>query len=273
MEDHTCIKVENLLKIDNIDNYKIHFAVGNGVERPLDVFVRDRDEWKEWNSWRGNNNRFSREYIFSVMRFHPQPEKWLFGGIFKVVERHKDGYVVTLEEQYQEYIGRLLIDYPGPKVPGSAFYLEKHYPNLLVSQIFEKPYSGDVFCGYENIEHGFLQLESIFKQNKRDWMAALKNVKGVYLIVDKHNGKMYVGSAYGETGIWSRWGCYIGTGHGWNDELTKLIKENGIDYARKNFQFSILEYRSMKTDDNVIIEREQYWKRVLLSGTFGYNKN
>jgi hypothetical protein len=52
-----------------------------------------------------------------------------------------------------------------------------------------------------------------------------------------------------------------------------LIKENGIDYARKNFQFSILEYRSMKTDDKIIIEREQYWKRALLSGTFGYNKN
>ncbi len=84
---------------------------------------------------------------------------------------------------------------------------------------------------------------------------------------------MYVGSAYGETGIWSRWGCYIGTGHGWNDELTKLIKIYGIDYARQNFQFSLLEYRSMKTDDNVIIEREQYWKRVLLTGTFGYNRN
>jgi hypothetical protein len=62
-------------------------------------------------------------------------------------------------------------------------------------------------------------------------------VKGVYLIVDKKNGKMYVGSAYGDLGIWSRWSCYIGTGHGWNDELTKLIKDNGIQYARDNFQF------------------------------------
>jgi hypothetical protein len=267
------IKLEDFLKINDIESYKIHFAVWNGEVQPLDVFVRDRDEWKGWNSWKGNKNDFSREYIFSLIRFYPQPEKWMFGGIFKVVERKKDGYVVVLEEQYQEYIGRLVIDYSGPKARGRAFYLEKHYPKLILSQIFEKPYSGEVFCGYENIEHGFSQLESIFKQNKRDWMAALKNIKGVYLIVDKKNGKMYVGSAYGDTGIWSRWGCYIGTGHGWNDELTKLIKENGIDYARKNFQFSILEYRSMKTDDKVIIEREQYWKRVLLSGTFGYNKN
>lgn len=143
----------------------------------------------------------------------------------------------------------------------------------MVSQIFDKRYSGEAFCGYENLDHDFLMLESVFKQSKPDWKAALENVKGVYLIIDKSNGRMYVGSAYGESGIWSRWSCYIGTGHGWNDELTRLIDEKGLDYARKNFKFSILEYRAMKTDDQVIIDKEQYWKRVLLSGTFGYNKN
>lgn len=45
------IKVENLLNIDDVRKYKIHFAVWNGVEQPLDVFVRDREEWKRWNSW------------------------------------------------------------------------------------------------------------------------------------------------------------------------------------------------------------------------------
>ncbi len=267
------IKVENVLKVDDVEKYKIHFAVWNGEEQPLDVFVRDRNEWRGWNSWRGNRDDFSRDFIFSLIRYYPQPDKWLFGGIFKVVERKQDSYVINLEEQYKEYVGRLLIHYPGPGVRGRAFYLEKHYSNLVVSQIFDKPYSGEAFPGYENIEHGFSQLEAIFKQNKQDWKAALQNVKGVYLIVDKKNGKMYVGSAFGESGIWSRWSCYIGTGHGWNDELTALIKANGIDYARETFQFSILEYRSMKTDDQVLIDREQYWKRVLLSGAFGYNKN
>ncbi len=64
------------------------------------------------------------------------------------------------------------------------------------------------------------------------------------------------------------------TGHGWNDELTQIIKIKGIDYARKNFKFSLLEYRSMKAEDKVIIERETYWKEALLSRQpFGYNKN
>ncbi len=270
------IKLKDLIKIDSLKKlkeYKIHFAVNNGKDEPLDVFVRDWNKWVGWNSWCKGRNHFSRKYIFSLMRYYPQVNRWLFGGIFEVLSRSKTGYKVRLKQRYKKYIGRLLVDYPGPGVRGTAFKMEKHYPHLIVSQIFDKPFSGETFCGYENIEHGFLQLEPMFKQCKQDWKAALENVKGVYLIVDKKKGKMYVGSAYGGSGIWSRWACYIGTGHGWNDELTRLIKRRGIQYARKNFQFSILEHRSMNTDDSVIIEREQYWKRTLLSRDFGYNKN
>jgi hypothetical protein len=104
-----------------------------------------------------------------------------------------------------------------------------------------------------------------YEYQKNDWKAALENVKGVYVIVDKSNGKKYVGSAYGDFGIWSRWAVYVGTGHGFNDELTKIISECGIDYARQNFRLSLLEYRSTKIDDNVIIGRESFWKEVLLT--------
>jgi hypothetical protein len=267
------IKLQNLLKIDPLEEYKIHFAVWNGVEQPLDVFTRDRDEWKSWNSWRGNRDDFSRKFIFSLIRFYHQTDKWLFGGIFEVKARSTKAYTVQLDLQYIEYIGRLLIHYPGPGVRGRAFNLEKHYSDLIVSQLFDEPYSGEAFCGRENIAHAFSLLEPIFKRNKEDWKAALEDVKGVYLIVDKKNGKMYVGSAYGDAGIWSRWSCYMDTGHGGDEELMKLIKNNDIQYARDNFQFSILDCYPMKTDDQVIKDREQYWKKVLLSNSFGYNKN
>ena len=267
------VKVDSLFGIENLDDYKIHFAVWDGEDHPLDVFVESREKWQGWNSWRGTNNRFNRKFIFSMIRFYHQPDKWLFGGIFEVKARHEDSYTIELLEKGREYIGRLLIHYHGPGVPGSAFYLEKHYMKLIVSQIFDKPYSGDIFCGYDNIDHNFYTLEAIFKTNKNDWKAALENIKGVYLIVDKNNGKMYVGSAYGDSGIWSRWGQYIDNGHGGNKELMEIIAKEDIDYARKNFKFSLLEYRAMKTDDQVIIDREQYWKNVLLSGTYGYNKN
>lgn len=269
------VLASQILPINNFRDYKIHFAVSNGQVQPLDAFVRDAEEWKSWNSSRSNRNDFNRRFIFSLMRYYPQKEndKWLFGGIFEVLQRNTDSYVVQLIDLHREYVGRLLIHYQGPGVRGRAFYLESHFDQLKVAQLFEKPFAGEAFCGYENIALDFPNLEAIIRQNKSDWRAALENVKGVYLIADKYNGKMYVGSAYGDSGIWSRWACYIGTGHGWNDELTKLIDTNGIEYARKYFQFSILEFRSMRTDDQAIIGREQYWKRALQTNAFGYNKN
>ena len=101
-----------------------------------------------------------------------------------------------------------------------------------------------------------------------------ENVKGVYLIADKSNGKKYVGSAYGDTGIWSRWNSYMKTGHGSNKDFSGVIEERGMDYARENFVLSLLEYRPMKTDDRDIVARETYWKNALLTRTeFGYNNN
>lgn len=273
MISSTPIKLSLLLKIENPKDYKIHFAVWNRKEEPLDVFIRSRDEWRSWNGSRGTRDDFTRKFIFSLIRFRSQENKWLFGGVFEITKRGTESNLVELSDLYQEYIGRLLIDYPGPRSRGRAFYFEKHFDKLIVSQVFPKPYSGEVFCGYEKVEHNFSYLESIFNQGYSDWKSALENVKGVYLIVDKSNGRMYVGSAYGSSGMWSRWACYLETGHGFNDELVKLIKIKGKDYARENFYFCILEYRAMKTDDTTIIEREQYWKRVLLSNKFGYNKN
>jgi hypothetical protein len=152
--------------------------------------------------------------------------------------------------------------------------LENYYDEIAVLELLREKYTGENFCGLENINHDFQTLESIYKVVKPDWKAALENVKGIYLITDKSNGKRYVGSAYGGSGIWSRWESYICTGHGGNDELTRLIEKEGIEYARKNFTFSLLEYRLMKVDDKSIIEREEYWKKVLLTrGVYGYNKN
>lgn len=170
-------------------------------------------------------------------------------------------------------IGRLKVQL---KRPGrvKAVNFENHYQNLIVVEIAPAPYSGEAFPGYEKIDVGFQMLETIFAIDRPDWKAALENVKGVYLITDKSNGRRYVGSACGDTGIWSRWSCYVKTAHGYNDDLTKLIAQSGREHARQHFSFALLEHRPMKTDDQAIIEREQYWKRVLLTrGDYGYNQN
>ncbi|MBE4583308.1 hypothetical protein BOO29_18855 [Vibrio navarrensis] len=271
------IELQSILKIEDPTQYKFHCARWNGECQPLDVYVEDKDSWFHWNTWRSSKNEFTRKFIFSLIDFYPENNIWLFGGIYEVLERpnipNAHSYKIRELTEYSNYVGRLKVHLPKPS-RGRAFYLERYIDKMVVSELLKEPYSGEYFPGYENINHDFNALVPIFKNQKPDWKSALSNIKGVYVIFDKSNGKKYVGSAYGEHGIWSRWSCYIGTGHGWNDGLTELISKNGLEYARDHFKITLLEYRPMKTDDSTIIERENYWKEVLLSrGTFGYNKN
>ncbi len=269
------IKINDLLRIEDPRQYKLHLACGNedGLN-PLDVYVADRTEWIAWNEWKGDKNDWTRDFVFSLMEFYPTKDSWLFGGAFKVVERSSDHYRLEELPQFKKFEGRLLVSfhrYQGMR--GRAYYLETYLDQFEVSEIIPQPYSGEAFCGYEDINHNFNVLEAIFENERTDWKAALSSAKGVYLISDKSNGKQYVGSAYGESGIWSRWKCYLGTGHGWNDELTKLIAEQGMAYARSNFKFSLLEIMAMTTSDETVIARECHWKNVLLTREHGYNRN
>jgi hypothetical protein len=100
----------------------------------------------------------------------------------------------------------------------------------------------------------------------------LSNVKGIYIIVDTLTGKQYVGSAYGDECIWQRWSNYAKDGHGGNVELKELLKANGEEY-KYNFKYSILEVCNMNLGNEYIISRETHWKEVLLTRTFGLNKN
>ena len=170
-------------------------------------------------------------------------------------------------------MGRLKIDFARAG-RARSLKLENHFEKMSVAELLREPYSGERFPGYENINHDFTLLETVFRTHRPDWKAALANIKGVYLISDKGNGRKYVGSAYGGTGIWSRWSSYIDSGHGGNKDLAKLIGREGLDYAHKNFRIALLEYRPAKTDDAVIIGRECFWKEALLSRSpHGYNKN
>ncbi|MBO4428301.1 MAG: GIY-YIG nuclease family protein [Bacteroidales bacterium] len=277
------IKLNSILRIAEQDlwKYKLHLAAYNGYEHPLDVFVKSFEDWKGWNAWRGNKNDFSREFIFALIPDYHRWGKYIFGGVFRVVRRYEDyaeteiGYELEYVDQFKELTGRLVIDfYRYPGMRGRAFRLENYIDAMTVAEILPKPYGGIDFPGYENICIPFNMLELLVVNQKQDWATTLGNVKGIYVISDKANGKQYVGSAYGDGGIWGRWSCYATTGHGYNDELVDLINKKGLDYARENFQFSVLEVMAMSKDDSYVTHRESYWKGVLLTHIpFGYNKN
>ena len=50
-----------------------------------------------------------------------------------------------------------------------------------------------------------------------------------------------------------------------SSRLTRLIAWDGLEYARQRFRICLLEYHPAKTDDGVILERDQFWKDALLS--------
>ena len=270
------ILLKDFWKIANVKDYKVHFARFNGGEQPLDAWVSDRSKWVGWQEHRPRSNAFSRPYIFSLMNFHPDGDKsWLFGGVFRVVGRHADRYEVELTDQGEPYIGRLKLrsDYTNR---ATRVNFENHYAQgypLQVAALLDEPYSGQIFPGYEDIDLSFAELETLMRNERPDWKAALQNAKGVYLITDtsSRTPTRYVGSAYGEDGIWSRWRDYVETGHGGNAELKDLVGD--LDYCRANFRFALLEYLPSRTEDDTVIARETHWKNVLLTREHGLNQN
>lgn len=268
------IMLTDLLRLDHAQNYKLHLGCRAGQSHPLDEYVKDNGAWAEWNANRGNKNDWTRKYILSFIEFYPVPNAWLFGGVFEVRGRSQDGYDLGVVGGFDQFLGRLVCKFPRPRgMRGRAFKLENYIHRLEVLEVLPERYDGEKFPGYENLNHTFGALQGIVRKETRDWMAALKAVKGVYLIIDRRTGGTYVGSAYGDDAIWSRLACYVQTGHGGNKELVKVVKDRGLGCVLDNFSFSLLEIFTRVTADEAIIRRESHWKNVLLSRGFGFNRN
>jgi hypothetical protein len=256
---------------------KLHCAVWNGQEHPIDVLARSWTDWVGWNSWRGPRDDFNRQFIFSLAQTRGDASQWLFGGVFEVLARRPVpramSYDVKLRDDHMgPYIKRLVV---GFRLPGRSvrLNLEAQLARIEVLSILPQPYTGEPFPGHDQINHTLGELEVVFAQHRPDWQGALQHMKGVYVIHDQLTGKAYVGSAYGDTGLWARLGEYVASLHGGNVALRELVGEGGPEYARANLRFALLEFWSMRTSDAQVLDREGYWKEVLLTREFGNNRN
>jgi hypothetical protein len=267
------IGLADIWPIASPETYKLHFARWNKESQPLEVWARDKREWQGWQEYRPARDDFNRPFIFSLMQFYHEPDIWLFGGVFRVLARHADRYEVDLTKEGEGFLGRLKLR-SAYRERATRVKLENHYPGFEVQEILREPYSGRSFPGFEDIDLSFEELETLVRNSRPDWQAALSSIKGVYLLSDVTTGKRYIGSAYGDKGIWSRWCAYVASGHGGNMELRALVSDPTLDYCRKAFRFALLEARPAPTPDEVILGREAFWKRVLFTrGEQGLNRN
>lgn len=194
-------------------------------------------------------------------------------GIIKMLEDYKgeaharfdlrelDGFELLKE--------RVIIDWKNP-----ISWLQ-HYTNIMPVIRIDKGITENnlpVFTRFEDVMLNYDQLKMIIESNNQDWKSKLESCNCIYLILDKNTGKQYIGSTYNSTGIWKRWEEYAQTGHGGDTELKKLL-DSDPNYAKKYFQWCILETLPLKILEEHAIDRESLYKRKFGTREHGYNNN
>ena len=258
-------------------NSKLHFAITNGKENPLDVYYQG--DFQEWQRQQLKRN-FDRKYVVSFIAM-PTPNLWLFAGVHlsDIPTQREDCIYYPLVEiqETKELDGRLIISFDKKNVDNkfvrqSYLLTENWVEKLNVAEVLAQALDFAKFPSFKSVHISFSQLKTIVKKSLSDWQSALSSVAGVYLIADKSSGKLYVGSATGQGGIWQRWAEYATNLHGNNRQLIELKKQFG-EVPFENFYFSILEIADTHSSENEILVRESHWKNVLLTRQFGYNDN
>ena len=212
--------------------------------------------------------------MLSLIQFR-STNRWLFAGLFesKGCTPHGEMFQYELVERPNPSIfrGRVVVDF--------ARTFRNSYPNgetcdskLIVHQILPEAYTIRDFPGYRKVDISKAILDAIVRAQPMSWVTALSSVAGVYLISDVKKGKLYVGSATGEGGIWQRWLSYSKSGHGGNLLLRDLLAVEGAERAN-DFRFSILEIADIHDSEAELLTRETHWKRLLLTRDHGLNAN
>lgn len=254
---------------------KVHLATSNGQEQPFDVYRQGGFEaWQRWQSKRA----FGRPFIVSLVKIPQRADRWLFAGCFRSLgcrphpERAGHWLYDTAEvEVSRPLAGRAIIHFERTGRQ-SVRRGEVVRDFLKVLGIREQPVVVERFKTYSAVCLSKSELDLIVRHDVSSWRAALSAVSAVYVITDTRTGKLYVGSATGDGGLWQRWRCYSETGHGGNDKLVELLAREGLGRAA-SFQFSILEIVDRSAPPGEVLRREQHWKHVLQSHVHGYNLN
>ena len=273
------ILINDLLQIspDIANQVKIKFNQTDGHDDPLDLYLRNPEVINTgWLFWRAKQRYFSVGQI-AICFLKLSWDTWLLTTIKRVTKDLDilDGINYEGEEleEYRKFFGRVIIKYH-KQVQTQGMYYNTVCNQLEVLQILPAIYDGEEFPGYDNVRLSYQQLASILERRKQSWIAALENQKAVYLITDKSNGMLYVGSATSDTGmLLQRWSNYVSNGHGGNKELIAVVNKYGFDHVKQNFQYSILENYNAKIDDHVVLKRESWWKETLQSRKFGDHSN
>ena len=196
-----------------------------------------------------------------------------FVGVYKILGVAKlsssnDCFIYETEEVlgFEDLIEKVIIAWRNPI--SWHQYISNQMPVIEIHQGLHY----QEFTDYFDFILDFKELQEIITNQYREWKLMLSATKGIYLISDTKTGKLYVGSAYNEEGIWGRWSTYVSTnGTGGNKTLKELV-EGDKDYAN-NFRFSILMLLPKTITADQAIQKERLFKNKLGTNSFGLNNN
>lgn len=282
------LKFEEYFPVEFPDKTKVKFNMNAGdTNYPAwDYLINGEEEpnWINMNAHKkkqANNNLNKADYLLAFAQYYPYgPEYYIFGGMYKVEKIEPEvfdtiGYNLTLMDDFADYRKRLIIKLSRPV--GRDIY-NKPYKSVqrdFDPEIYELAPSTKLgaFPGFNNVLLTHKDLQTIINMEAPEWKTALSCVKGVYCITDTSTGKLYIGSASGDGGgIWQRWSSYADVDNltGGNKTFEEL-KSSGANYIIDNFTYSILEIFDMRTKREDLIHREEFWKKVFKTISYGMN--
>lgn len=283
MRDERPILLNDLLHLADDDLERYHYRVrltfrwGKDEESdPIARYRRDPEDALGHLLYFRPRSRFRvGQRVIGMIKV--RDSQWLLSRIVEItaVDDLDDGrqaYTSKDVDEFRAYFGRVILDYKNPPSAQNEVRIAASVlPEIRVHEVRSTGFGDDGFPGYSDVTVTWGKLNEIISRGYESWYAALGNMKGIYLIVDRSNGAAYVGKADGERGaLWARWASYARTGHGGNVELRKLE----TDHIKRYFQWSILEVMDSKTQDDYVNARETWWKRALSTrGEGGFNRN
>lgn len=218
-----------------------------------------------------SGNRAGFYGVYHVLKERPASEGVVIRGC-SVSEQWRSEckyyYELERDKRFDSLRDRIVVDWGS----GARAWLQK-MSNKPVLEVREPGRQLPPFDDYLEFSLSFDDLKHLYANENahREWRARLSAVGGIYLVLAEITGHLYVGSAYGEEGIWGRWREYSKTGHGGNESLRELVMN---DKAYPScFRFSILQILPKTMARDEIVRRESVYKSKLGSRATGLNLN
>jgi hypothetical protein len=279
------ITLHKLLSLYGLEPKKVKLLRHSNAEIPImESFRNDVSKLESYQSFQSKNKFSGAKHIASFAPHHGTTA--LFLGLWDITGSiESDDYSKELHSKIDQYD-----EFPDAWHDNSVWYRLKRNDvmddlseRLVIEwgkatvawvqtqdkQILEIKGKGSIgdFISYDDIQLNYYELKKIvdFEQENFTWVSALSSVNGIYLIQEKKSGGLYVGSSYGENGLFGRWSNYAKNGHGGNKKLKNLDPSY--------FEFSILEIVTSISSKDEVIARENKWKEKLGTKDFGLNSN